>query len=184
MLVDADTGMPPSYPMLFITTQFRNAGQLVPTMEAALGAIQVLLDFTEARGMDLEERVLKREFLATHEIDALCDVAQHRRKRHRQDPPTVSAEYHDKRLTYIAKYLEWFVHEVLDGIQSRSVQYWHLPELSNSRYEIASRKSVSASTSSHRQEPAHRTLAGASPRRGVLIGPNSRHRGRRLRRTG
>jgi len=50
MLVDAETGMPPWYPMLFITTQLRNDGQSVATMEAALGTIQVLLDFTEARG--------------------------------------------------------------------------------------------------------------------------------------
>ena len=118
MLVDADTGMPPWYPMLFITTQFRNPGHSVATMEAALGAIQLLLDFTEAREMDLEERALKREFLATHEIDALCDAAQHRRKRHRRDPPTVSNGHHYKRLTYIAQYLEWFVHEVLDGRRS------------------------------------------------------------------
>ena len=115
MLVDADTGMPPWYPMLFITTQFRNDGQSVATMEAALGAVQVLLDFTEAKGMDLEERALKREFLTTREIYALCDTAQRMRKTRRQQAPTVSIGHHYKRLTYIAQYLEWFGHEVLDG---------------------------------------------------------------------
>ena len=104
MLVDAETGMPPWYPMLFITTQLRNDGQSVATMEAAPGAIQVLLDFSEARGMDLEERLLKREFLATHEIDALCDAAQHRRKRRGRDGATVSDGHYYKRLTYIAQY--------------------------------------------------------------------------------
>ena len=115
MLVDAETGMPPWYPMLFITTQFRNDGQSVATMDAALRAIHVLLDFAEAKRMDLEERVLQRRFLAIRELDALCDAAQGRRNKRRQDRPTVSDGHHCKRLTYIAQYLEWFVHEILDG---------------------------------------------------------------------
>ena len=45
-------------------------------MEAVLGAIRVLLSFAEGRNIDLTERVLKHEFLATHELDALCDDAQ------------------------------------------------------------------------------------------------------------
>ena len=115
MLHDAETGMPPWYPMLFITTQFRNEGHSVATMEAALRAVQLLLDFTEGREIDLEERVLKREFLATHEIDALCDAAQRRRKGRERELQTVSVGHHCKRLTYIAQYLEWLAHDVLDG---------------------------------------------------------------------
>ena len=76
MLVDEATGLPALRPTLYITTQVRNAGQSVATMEASLGAIQVLLGYTEAHEIDLEERVLKREFLRTHEVDALCDWAQ------------------------------------------------------------------------------------------------------------
>ena len=76
MLVDAQTGMPAYWPTLFVTTQLRNAGRSVTTMEAVLGAIRVLLSFAEGRNIDLTERVLKHEFLATHELDALCDDAQ------------------------------------------------------------------------------------------------------------
>ena len=36
MLVDAETGLPQWWPLLHITTQVRNAGRSVATMEAAL----------------------------------------------------------------------------------------------------------------------------------------------------
>ena len=76
MLVEAETGMPTWWPTLFVTTQLRNTGQSVSTMDAALGAIQILLSFLEARGIDLEERFLTRQFLEAGEVDALCDLAQ------------------------------------------------------------------------------------------------------------
>ena len=50
MLVDVETGMPPWWPTLFVTTQLRNAGRSVATMEAALEAIKVLLAFAEGHG--------------------------------------------------------------------------------------------------------------------------------------
>ena len=115
MLVEAATGIPPWYPMLFVTTQLRNAGRSVATMEASLGAIQLLLEHTEAKGMNLEERVLKREFLARNEIDTLCDEAQRRRQTNRGTKKTVSVGHHYKRLSVIANYLQWFAHEVLDN---------------------------------------------------------------------
>ena len=90
MLLEAETGMPSWYPTLFTTTQQRNAGKFVATMEAALGSIQLLLEHTEAKGIDLEERVLKREFLNTNEVDTLCDEAQRRRQTNRGKTKTVS----------------------------------------------------------------------------------------------
>ena len=119
MLVEDETGLPPWYPMLFVTTQLRNAARSVATMEAALGAIQLLLEHTDAQGIDLEQRVLKREFLATHEIETLCDQAQLRRNAGHRDQRTVSVGHHYKRLSFIATYLEWFVREVLDNRRSR-----------------------------------------------------------------
>ena len=80
MLVDAETGLPTWWPTLFVTTQLRNTGQSVSTMDAALGALQILLSFAEARGIDLEERFLAKGFLGPGEIDALCDTGQLRRR--------------------------------------------------------------------------------------------------------
>ena len=118
ILVDCETGMPPLWPTLYITTQVRNAGHSVATMEAALGAIQVLLGYTEAHEINLEERVLKREFLAIHEVDALCDFAQgvqgESGKRSKR-AAKVSATHPYNRLNRIAAYLEWFARAVLDN---------------------------------------------------------------------
>ena len=76
MLVDAETGMPTWWPTLFVTTQLRNPGKSVSTMEAALGAIQVLLTWVEGRGIDLEQRFLTGQFLESGEIGDLCRFAQ------------------------------------------------------------------------------------------------------------
>ena len=60
MLVDAESGMPIYWPTLYVTTQIRNRGHTVATMDVALGAIQVLFAFTEARNLDLKERFRSR----------------------------------------------------------------------------------------------------------------------------
>ena len=124
MLVDSETGLAPWEPMLFITTQARNAGRSVATMEAALRAIQVLLTYAEARGIDLDQRVLSGQYLALHEVDALSDSAQRsfdRRGRwggtHRA--AMVSKAHHYNRLSWIAAYLEWYAHAVRDNRRTR-----------------------------------------------------------------
>ena len=61
MLVDADTGMPTWWPTLFVTTQLRNTGKSVATMEMALRAIQLLLTHADAQGVDLETRFENRD---------------------------------------------------------------------------------------------------------------------------
>ena len=45
LLVHLPSGLPLYYPNLFVTTQIRNASKSVSVMEAALGAINVLLGF-------------------------------------------------------------------------------------------------------------------------------------------
>ena len=124
MLVDAESGLPPWEPMLFITTQVRNHGRSVATMEAALRAIQVLLAYLEAHGIDLEQRVLSRRYLALHELDALCDWMQRSRDRrgrrggaHRA--AAVSKAHHYNRLHRIAAYIEWYGHALLDNRRTR-----------------------------------------------------------------
>ena len=116
MLVDRDTGMPAFWPTLYITTQVRNKGKSVAAMEVALGAINVLLGFTETRGIDLEERVLKREFMDESELDDLRGWAQkvHGEGRGAGKGKTrVGAAHVYNRLNQIAKYLEWFAGRIL-----------------------------------------------------------------------
>ena len=118
MLVDADTGLPLWWPMLYITTQMRNAGQSVATMEAALRAIDVLLTYAQEYRIDLEVRILTRQYLTLNEMDALRDWARLRVDRigprstkHRAG--TVSGAHAYGRLSTIANYLKWLAAAVL-----------------------------------------------------------------------
>ena len=118
MLVDAETGMPTWWPTLFVTTQLRNRGHSVSTMDTALGAIQILLSFLEERGIDLKKRILTGQFLEASEIDDLCDRAQKRRRGRRggsksRRPDVVSPGHHYNRLSGIATYLNWLATEML-----------------------------------------------------------------------
>lgn len=123
MLVDAETGMPVYWPTLYVTTQIRNRGHSVATMDVALGAIQVLFAFVEARSLDLKERFRSRHFLSTHEVEDLCTFAHLRRRGRRgggkgKTPGKVSADHHYRRLTLIAHYLEWYAHTLLEKEKS------------------------------------------------------------------
>ena len=121
MLVEAETGQPLWWPMLYVTTQLRNAGQSVATMEAALRAIDLLLTYAQEYRMDLEERILTRQYLAIYEVDALCDWAQHAVDRSgprsprstKQRAREVSKAHEYGRLSSIASYLEWLGAAVL-----------------------------------------------------------------------
>ena len=114
MLVEAETGQPPWWPMLYVTTQLRNTGRSVATMEAALRAIQVLLAYTDTHGIDLEERFETREFLDVYEVDNLVrlgaardesDPARSERTRSRgriEDTPVRTA-HHDRQLPRVVR---------------------------------------------------------------------------------
>ena len=112
MLVDAETGQPLWWPMLYVTTQLRNVGQSAATMEAALRAIDVLLQYAEESGISFEDRILTRQYLTVYELDALCDWGQRTVGRIAprstgQRVRAVSPAHHYGRLSWIANYLEW-----------------------------------------------------------------------------
>jgi integrase len=131
LLVDMDTGMPLYYPNLYVTTQFRNESHSVAAMASALTGIKVLLRFCDERGIDLAERILNREFLQIHELDAIrdyCQLSFSRRPgvpregvaaigRRGKPKPTrrvgLASEY--MRLTHIGKYLEWLAKVLQSG---------------------------------------------------------------------
>ena len=87
--------------------------------EAALRAIAVLLAFAEAHDIDLRQRGLSGEYLALHEVDALCDWAQRSctssGSRRLYPSPTVSRAHHYNRLSWIATYLQWYARAELDN---------------------------------------------------------------------
>ncbi|MBN2866765.1 MAG: site-specific integrase [Thiotrichales bacterium] len=117
LLVESDTGVPLFYPNLFITTQVRNASLSFASMESALSSISVLLKFCNERQIDLVERLRSSTFFQLNEIDALADYCQFNLsgkvaankvvRLAKARKPRVANETVYRRLSVIAKYLEW-----------------------------------------------------------------------------
>lgn len=121
MLVDPHTGEPTWWPTLFITSQIRNPGRSSATIESTLRSIQLLLAYLHAHRIDLQQRVLRRQYLALHELEALCDWTQHSFDGTGRPGPAdvatpVSKAHYSNRLDRIATYLKWFA-ETLLGIR-------------------------------------------------------------------
>ncbi len=81
LLVEPESGVPLFYPNLFVTTQVRNAGLSVSSMQTALVAINVLHSYCRAQQLDIETRLESGEYLAEHELDGLRDFCQRSFKR-------------------------------------------------------------------------------------------------------
>jgi integrase len=117
LLVDVDAGMPLFYPNLFITTQVRNASLSFASMESALSSISVLLKFCDEHQIDLVERLRSGDFLKLNEVDALADYCQFNLSSKvaankvaslaKARKPRVANETVYRRLSMIAKYIEW-----------------------------------------------------------------------------
>lgn len=76
LLVDKKTGLKLYHPNLYSLTQIRNSSLSVAAIEAALSAINVVLTFFDERKIDIESRILQRDFLQAHELDAIRDYCQ------------------------------------------------------------------------------------------------------------
>ncbi|HEY9017223.1 site-specific integrase [Thiomicrospira sp.] len=117
LLVESGSGVPLFYPNLFITTQVRNASLSFASMESALSSISVLLKFSDEHEIDLVERLRSGVFLKLNEVDALADFCQFNLSSKvaankvislaKVRKPRVANETVYRRLSVIAKYLEW-----------------------------------------------------------------------------
>ncbi|MDX5338014.1 MAG: site-specific integrase [Cyclobacteriaceae bacterium] len=117
LLVESNSGVPLFYPNLFITTQVRNASLSFASMESALSSISVLLKFSDEHEIDLVERIKSGVFLKLNEVDALADYCQFNLSSKvaankvtnlaKVRKPRVANETFYRRLSVIAKYLEW-----------------------------------------------------------------------------
>jgi integrase len=136
LLADKSVGIPLYLPNLYITTQVRNSSKSVAAMESALTGLNVLLTFCDGQGVNLELRLLKREFFEPHELDAFRDFCQQKfvsrrvdqskklvtpiRKSGRKRPSqkaSLPSEY--MRLTYAAKYIDWLSQHLLSAEKYR-----------------------------------------------------------------
>nr|WP_232012253.1 hypothetical protein [Cedecea lapagei] len=125
MVVDRASGLSMYYPTLFLTSQIRNKGNAFSTTLAAANNLVMLLRFVESRDIDLEQRLLTKDFFKSHEMDDLRDFAQ--RKQGRMPSKVLSTLWLDdeltnivdngtqhSRLTTFANYLCWYAMHILN----------------------------------------------------------------------
>lgn len=129
LVVEHSSDLPEYYTNLFLTTQIRNRGDAFSTMMAAAGNLVVLLRFLERRSINLEQRLLKKEFFKSHELDELRDYAQRKQGKPSsallsgswsnfeevRDDEIVESGTQYSRLTTFASYLRWFAMHILDS---------------------------------------------------------------------
>jgi len=126
-VVGCKDGLPEFNPNLYLMTQVRNRGDSFSTLEAAASNLVVFLRFLSRRKIDINERVLKRTFLAQHELDDLCDFTQRRFGANKnrsgdgvftideleesEEPVNSGTQY--SRLTTVAYFLQWLARYLL-----------------------------------------------------------------------
>jgi len=134
LLVDSESGVPLFHPSLFVTTQVRNAGLSVSSMQTALTAINVLYTYCRAQQINLETRLVSGEYLAEFELDGLRDYCQRSFKQSSKPQETnvvsmrsgirvgrvqavsvVKPAVVYTRLSLIADYLAWLAKILLQG---------------------------------------------------------------------
>lgn len=116
LVVDQITQPPVYHPNLFITTQIRNKSDSFSTMLSAANNLVIFLEFLKERNIDLEERVISREFIGINELDDLRDYTQKRlpktinrnSSRIGKAENVVSSITHYMRLTTVAQYISWY----------------------------------------------------------------------------
>ncbi len=128
LVVDRETGLPLYYPNRYLTTQLRNRSVAFATLEAEASHLIVLLRFLDRRQIDLDERLVKRQFFQGHELDALRDFAQRKPNKVsssvlsgsmitldelEESFETVSKGTQYSRLTAIANFLGWYAKHLL-----------------------------------------------------------------------
>lgn len=132
-------GNPHWFATLFSVTQIRNSGKAPNTTFAVLGAVRSLLIWAEKRGIQLEERFARREFLTETEIESLANHARSSFRSQESDGSVldnvprpfraervraqikasdqrVSAGTQHARLSHIAKYLDWLATRLIESV--------------------------------------------------------------------
>lgn len=129
LVVDHSNGLPLFYPNLYLTTQLRNRSVAHATIEAEASHLVVFQRFLDRKGIDLEERLSKKQFFKDFELDDLRDFTQRKLRKLPVEPSLSSMfsleeleESMEKvsngtqyvRLTAIANYLRWFAKHILE----------------------------------------------------------------------
>lgn len=133
IVIDRSTGIPIYYPLLFLTTQIRNRGASFSTMLVAAHNLVLLLRFLDSRDINLEQRILTKDFFKPHELDDLRDFSQRRQVIASSKPfshlwlkdettDTVDNGTLHSRLTTFAIYFRWYAMNILKATELEVVE--------------------------------------------------------------
>ena len=119
LLLDLDGGQIPCfYPTAFISRSVRS-NATHETQKAYLNAIRKLLVWGSGRGIDIEQRILTKQFFAVSELDDLAHSLKTRIDTKKGD--VVSPIKFNTSVSYIKKYLKWLTEELLDGADMEDI---------------------------------------------------------------
>lgn len=122
IVTNKETGIPLYYPNLYLTTQFRNNGHALATIESKAVNITILYRFLEKNDIDIETRILKGIFLFGGEIDSLVSylgAVSELRNNINVGLGHVSKKTLRNRINSILSYTTWLVDELLQYDSSR-----------------------------------------------------------------
>lgn len=146
LIVDGSSGLPLYYPNLYLTTQLRSSSLSSSTIMSRASHLSVLLKFIDSCNIDIEKKILSREFLFTYEVDALKDYSQYKRLTSK-DSSNVSLLFDEEdlfeyvnletlyaRLTTFSYYLEWLSKELIVKLsQEDNERIEHMGDLIKAR---------------------------------------------------
>lgn len=109
IIVNKTTGLPLYYSNLYLTTQIRNSGYSISTIESIAVNISLFYRFLNERDISIEDDIMRNKILSHAEIDRLSMFLS---KKFALDKATKNKSFVSKqtlyrRLSHIAEYLFW-----------------------------------------------------------------------------
>lgn len=125
LIIDGSPGLPLYYMNLYLTTQLRGKSLSSSTIMSQASHLSVLQRFFDSRNIDIEKKIINREFFSTFEVDALKDFSQRKHPRKKESGGVsilfdeeelfeyVSFETVYSRITTFHYYLVWLAGQLI-----------------------------------------------------------------------
>ncbi|EPB0871189.1 tyrosine-type recombinase/integrase [Yersinia enterocolitica] len=110
IIINKENGIPLYYPNLYLTTQFRNRGYSISTIESIAVDIALFYRFLKCSEISIEDSVLQRKYLSNSDIERLAIFMSKKFSLKRTrigNTKTVSKQTLYTRLNNISLYLQW-----------------------------------------------------------------------------
>ncbi|OOV69534.1 tyrosine-type recombinase/integrase [Enterobacter kobei] len=120
-VVNKFTGEPIYYPNLYLITQVRNQSNSINTMQSIAGGLVLLQNFFSFFSINIEERILKLEFLSFDEITSLLDYMSKSFKKGKVISTYVKGPTKYFRFIVICDYIKWLCNVILSSSNHKNV---------------------------------------------------------------